>query len=276
MSWDAIFDPLFFTPFLTGLLFSLVLPVLGMYLRLREEWLAALSFAQLAAAGSLAAAILEAPVLAGGLIVSGAAAAVKTWISRSGNNGYALLMIAGWGASILMLSNVPAADHLGHALFDGQLYFTGKEHLASMAVFLVVAAGALRWLSRPLLLERIFPDFFRANGRSPTRYHLAFDVLIATGLALATAAIGVMASFALVFVPTMIAYQLGGSWKRSMVIAAAASVVTYVVAFEVALVYDQPFGPVMVLAMGLAAALAWAVQRLFRPRIARDRSRGLT
>lgn len=261
MNWDAVFDPLFVTPFVTGLLFALVLPVLGMYLRLREEWLAALSFAQLAAAGSLAAAIAEAPVLAGGLLASGSAAALKSWLSRGGNNGYALLMIAGWGAAVLMLANVPAADHLGHALFDGQLYFTGSEHLWSMIGFTIVATAALRWLSRPLLLERIFPDFFRANGRSPTRYHLAFDVLIATGLALATAAIGVMAAFALVFVPTMIAYQFGTSWRRSMAIAAGVSVITYVVAFEFALVYDQPFGPVMVLGMA-AVAVAGGLVRL--------------
>ena len=49
MSWTAMFEPMFFTPFATGLLVAAVLPMLGMYLRLREEWLAALAFAQLAA-----------------------------------------------------------------------------------------------------------------------------------------------------------------------------------------------------------------------------------
>ena len=76
MNWDAVLDPLFFTPFVTGLLFAAVLPVLGMYLRLREEWLAALSFAQLAAAGSLVFAVLDWPVLAGGLVTAGTAAAL--------------------------------------------------------------------------------------------------------------------------------------------------------------------------------------------------------
>lgn len=80
MNWDAVLDPLFFTPFVTGLLFAAVLPVLGMYLRLREEWLAALSFAQLAAAGSLVFAVLDWPVLAGGLVTAGTAAAFKSWL----------------------------------------------------------------------------------------------------------------------------------------------------------------------------------------------------
>lgn len=262
MSWTAMFDPMFFIPFSTGLLVAVVLPVLGMYLRLREEWLAALAFAQLAAAGSLGAAILGLPVLIGGLGVSGIAAAAKAWLVRSGNNGYAILMVAGWGGSILMLANAPLADHLGHALFDGQLYFTGLSNLWSMAAFALVAAMLMRWLSGKLLLERMFPDFFRARGLSATRFHLLFDLLVAGGLALATASIGVMAAFALVFIPTMIAYQWGRSWRHSLVIATLVSVVAYVVAFEIALVEDQPFGPVLVLSLVVAASIGWSLKKL--------------
>ncbi len=276
MSWTAMFDPMFFTPFATGLLVAAVLPVLGMYLRLREEWLAALAFAQLAAAGSLGAAILGLPVLVGGLGVSGLAAALKASLVRSGNNGYAILMVGGWGASILMLANAPLADHLGHALFDGQLYFTGLSNLWSMAAFALAVGALMRWLSRKLLLERMFPDFFRASGLSAIRYHLLFDLLVAGGLALATASIGVMAAFALVFIPTMIAYQWGRSWRHSLVIATLVSLVAYVIAFQVALVEDQPFGPVLVLCLVLAAIVAWSVKRLVsrtsRPSSARELS----
>ena len=104
-------------------------------------------------------------------------------------------MIVGWASAILMLANVPIAEHLGHALFDGQLYFTGIGQLAVALLFLGATAALLPWLSRRLLLERMFPDFFRASGLSALRYHLIFDLLIAAGLALATSSIGVMASF---------------------------------------------------------------------------------
>jgi zinc transport system permease protein len=264
MSGLSIHDPLFLVPFATGLLLSGLLPLLGMYLRLREEWLAALAFAQVAAAGSLAAAIRELPVLLGSFGAAGVAAGAKSWLSRSGNNGYALLMVGAWGAAILMLANAPFADHLGHALFDGQIYFTGTEHLWSVAGFAVVALGTLRWLSRKLLLERMFPDFFRASGLSPQRYHLLFDLVVAAGIALATATIGVMAAFSLVFVPSMVAWQWGRSWKAALAFSVATGVTSYVAAFELALHYDQPFGPVLVLCMVAAAALSWAAGGLTR------------
>jgi zinc transport system permease protein len=259
VSTFSSFDALFRVPFFTGLFFAAVLPLLGMYLRLREEWLAALAFAQVAAAGALAGAILGLPVVLGSFGAAGAAAAAKSWLSRSGNNGYALLMVAAWGAAILMLANAPMADQLGHALFDGQLYFAGVEQLWSAVVFSLIAVGALRWLSRKLLLERMFPDFFRASGQSARRYHLLFDVLAAAGIALATASIGVMAAFSLIFAPSMIAWQWGQNWKVALGVSVAVGVASYVAAFELALRLDQPFGPVLVLCLVTAAVIAGTV-----------------
>lgn len=265
MSTFGLYDPLFLVPFATGLLFAAALPLLGMYLRLREEWLAPLAFAQVAAAGALAAAIQGLPVVLGSFAGAGAAAAAKSWLFRSGNNAYALLMVAGWGAAILMLANAPMADQLGNALFDGQLYFAGVEQLWSAVAFSLIAVAALRWLSRKLLLERMFPDFFRASGQPAQRYHVLFDVLVAAGIALATASIGVMAAFSLVFAPSMIAWQWGKSWRMAMGLALATGIVTYLVAFELALRFDQPFGPVLVLCLVPVAVTSgvtlWALGR---------------
>lgn len=262
MNLAAAFDPLFRYPFLTGMLFAILLPVLGMYLRLREEWLAALAFAQLSAAGSLAGAVLGIPFQLGAMAAASLAAAGKGWLARTGNNGYAVLMLFGWAAAILMLANVPIAEHLAHALFDGQLYFTSLEHLITALLFTLLAVVLLRWLSRPLLLERMLPDFFRASGQSPRRFHLTFDLLAASGLALATSSMGVMAAFGLVFVPSMVAYQFGRGWARSLLLAMAISLAAYVVAFAAALALDQPFGPVLVAALVLLAA-AGVVLRLW-------------
>ena len=55
---------IFLIPFLTGLGFAILLPVLGSYLRLRDEWLAALAYSHVAAAGALLALVAGfAPVL---------------------------------------------------------------------------------------------------------------------------------------------------------------------------------------------------------------------
>jgi zinc transport system permease protein len=73
---------------------------------------------------------------------------------------------------------------------------------------------------------------------------------------------GVMAAFGLVFVPSMVAYQLGRGWARSLLLAVAVSLAAYLAAFAAALALDQPFGPVLVAVLVLLAA-AGLVLRLW-------------
>lgn len=261
--WARLFDPLFVAPFFTGLVFAALLPLLGAYLRLRDEWLAALAFAQTAAAGALLAMLGGLPLLLGGVLAATGAAGLKSLFDGAAREvrgaAYALLLIAGWGVSVLLAANLPLAERLAHALFDGQLYFVDRDHLLAALLALPLAGVALLRLSRPLLLSHLFPDFYRARGRSARRAHLAFDVLVAGMLALATMSIGVMSAFALIFVPPLIAWRRAANWRSGLLRAAATGVLAYLAAFALALLLDQPFGPV--LALTLAAAAVPAVFR---------------
>ncbi|MDR2507925.1 MAG: metal ABC transporter permease [Candidatus Accumulibacter sp.] len=245
------FDPLFFDPFLTGCAFGIVLPLLGVYLRLRGEWLAALAFAQISAPGALLAALLGAPSIAGGIAAAVLAVVFKQTFEGAARKArgtiYAILFLSGWSVSVLLVVNLPVAERMGHALFDGQLYFTGRAHLVNAFILTAVVFVFLRFVSKNLLLSHFFPDFFRARGLSERRAHCAFDLAVAIALALATASIGVMAAFALVFIPPLIAFKWGANWRRSTVIAVVSGGFAHVAAFLLAIALDQPYGPLLTL-----------------------------
>lgn len=260
MNLELLTDPLFRLPFFTGLVFAVLLAVLGMYLRLRDEWVAALALAQMASAGALVATALGLSMLLGGMAATLTAVALKSAIAKSGDSGYVIMMLVGWGLSILLVANWPVAEQFGHALFDGQLYFTGRTNLVAALAYLLGAAAALSVLSRPLMLARFFPDFLHARGRSERPYHLVFDLVAAGAVALATTSIGVMASFALVFTPPYLAYAQGRSWRAGLLLAVAIGGGGYILAFELALALDQPFGPVCALVL-VAVALGGAIVR---------------
>lgn len=103
MSFDLLFDPLFRVPFITGLLLAGLLPLIGMYLRLRNEWLAALAFAQMASAGALLAMVLGWPMIVGGLLAALLAALAKGLMARAGASAYALMLLFAWGGGILLV-----------------------------------------------------------------------------------------------------------------------------------------------------------------------------
>lgn len=244
-----MWNEIFLIPFLTGLGLAILLPVLGCYLRLRDEWLAALAYSHIAAAGALLALVGGLLPTIGGIVAAGLAGAGKRLAFRrlAGGASYPVLLLGGWSAAVLLAANHPLAERLGHALFDGQLYFSDSAQLWSVVLGGAVALGVLRAISRHLLLAHVYPDFFRIRGIRSWPTQTGFDVLTALVLALATMSMGVMGAFALVFIPPWLAFRRAGDWRGGLLFSLLVSILAYVAAFLLALGLDQPFGPVLAL-----------------------------
>lgn len=251
-----MWSELFLVPFLTGLALAVLLPLLGCYLRLRDEWLAALAYAHVAAAGALLALVANVPSLVGGMAAAGAAGAGKRALAGrlAGGAAYAFLLLGGWALAVLLAANQPLAERLGHALFDGQLYFAAAAQLPWVALSVGLALAALSALSTQLLLNQVYPDFFRARRRQSWPLLTGFDLLAALSLALATLVLGVMGAFALVFIPPWLAFRRGRDWRSGLRLALLCGLLAYVIAFGLALFLDQPFGPVLALVL---MTMAW-------------------
>ncbi len=254
-----MWDDIFLIPFLTGLCLALALPILGCFLRLRDEWLAALAYAHVAAAGALLALVGGMAPAIGGMGAAALAGAGKRFFSKrlAGGAAFALMLLGGWALAVLLAANQPLAERLGHALFDGQLYFSGSDNLYFVLPWCLFSIPLLAWLSRQLLLARIYPDYFHAQHLPAWPVLSGFDLLAALTLALATMTLGVMGGFALVFVPPWIVFRRARSWHSGLLLSSLIGSVGYVAAFAIALGLDQPFGPVLALlliAVGLLIA----------------------
>ncbi|MDP2195797.1 MAG: metal ABC transporter permease [Rhodocyclaceae bacterium] len=249
-------DSLFVVPFFAGLALALLLPLVGNLLRLRDEWLATLGLAHLAAAGALLGMALHLPTFVGALAGALTGAGTKQASGGRSNSAYGLMILAGWALTLLVAANTALGDALAHALIDGQLYFAGWREFVIDAVVLLMVLSALRWLTPHLIAARLFPERERANKLPAWRWHLGFDFLAATAIAAGTATFGLMASFALIFVPPWIAFRLAPDWRRAQWLAAGIGVAGYGAAFWLALALDQPFGPVLVTVLVLSYALS--------------------
>ncbi len=239
-------DKLFVVPFFAGLALAVLLPLVGKLLRLRDEWLATLGLAHLAAAGALLGLALHLPTFVGALAGALTGAGAKQASGGRSNSAYGLMILAGWALTLLVAANTALGDALAHALIDGQIYFAGWRELIIAVVVLFMALPALRWLTPRVIAARLFPERESANGLPAWRWHLGFDVLAATAIAAGTATFGLMASFALIFVPPWIAFRRAPDWRRARWLAVGIGVIGYGLAFGLALAFDQPFGPVLV------------------------------
>ncbi len=254
-------DSLFLIPFMAGLPLAILLPLLGNLLRLRDEWLAALGLAHLSGAAGLAGLAAQIPAVIGAPAGALAGGALKYLLGARGNSMFALMILAGWSVTLLIAANTALGDSLAHAVVDGQLYFAGPRELA--ATLLVGATGliALPRLTPHLIRARLFPQHEVANRLPRWRWQLGFDLLAALAVAVGAATLGLMAAFALVFLPSWLAFRAAPGWRAGNGIAAGAGLTGYLIAFTVALQFDQPFGPVLVAVLALLFAVVATIRR---------------
>ena len=260
---EVLFDPLFRVPFLTGLLLAAVLPLLGTLLMLREEWLAALGLAHLAAASALLGLAAGVPAVIGAAAGALGGGLAKTLLRARGNAAYGFMVLIGWATMLLVAANTAIGDSLGHAMIDGQLYFAAMVDLGAAMILAILSIASLPWLSGKLLRARFFPRFEQANALPAWRWHLSIDLLAAAGMAAGTATLGLMGAFALVFVPAWLAFRSARSWRWTLVTSAVIGIGGYLIAFLLALSLDQPFGPVVVSVLVVVSAAATIMHRLF-------------
>lgn len=254
-------DELFLRPFLTGLCLALFLPWLGNLLRLRDEWFATLGLAHLSAAGAMLAQALGISILVGSPLGALCGALAKLAAGARSNAAYGVMMLAGWSATLLVAANGGAGEALGHALIDGQLYFSGPAEALIACLLLVGGAVLLPLLTPRLIAAVLFPANEKVNRLPAWRWHLGFECLVVIAVAIATASIGLMACFALLFVPAWVSFGRAVSWRQGVLLSIVLGLGCYVVAFFAALRFDQPFGPVLVgllvmACLGLRAGLS--------------------
>lgn len=246
MNLDLIFDPLFRTPFVVGVLMSATLPLIGNLLRLRDEWLAALGLAYLAGASGLVGLAFGIPVVLGAPLGALSGAIVKAFGSFRGNSVYAMMVVIGWATTMMVAANTPLGSAIGHELIEGQLYFAGSVHLATAIVVGVLCGTALPVIIPPLVRSRLLPGHEISNHSSAWRWHLGFDGLAAISMAVGAGTVGLMAAFALAFVPPWAAFQIARNWRHCQWISAGIGIGAYCLSFVLALAFDQPFAPMLV------------------------------
>jgi zinc/manganese transport system permease protein len=255
---------MFRLPMATGLLLAVSLPLTGAGLRLREQWLSSLGVGQMAAAGGVAGALLHGPVILFALLGAIAGGIARALTGHARNEHYAVMLLAGWAGVMLLAAYGHHADLTATQLLNGQLYFTALPHLLGALGLLVAVLASARWLTRRLLLLRLFPDHYRANRQPAWPHELGFEALVVAGVVLGISTMGVMATFAMMFVPPWVAFRLARGWTRALVLSVALGIVAYLAGFTLALALDLPFGAALVAALMLSVPL-----RLIRFRIGR-------
>lgn len=262
---------LFAPGFVLGLVLSGGLAALGVMLRLREETLAAFSYAHVAVLGAMLAALLGWPLLVGAwglaVLLAVASAMILGTAGKGTSSGDLLILLIAWSLGLLLADNHPEARLLSASAIEGQLLLVGWSALPAylgvgLLGWLLLALVAREWLAKVLLPWRRH-GLARGYMLEVTR-----EVAVVALLAVGALAMGVYVTLALVLVPAWVGWRWASSLRQAMLTAASLGICSHILAFSLSLGFDQVYSAVLIVTLAVLALAAVAVAWIHRRRAA--------
>ena len=226
-----------------GTLSAILGAVVGYFVVLRNVNFAAHALSHIGFTGAAAAALLGLNPLQGILFFTVAAA---LGIGVSGDRlqrsdmaiGMVLSMSLGLGTLFLSLYRGYAGQTT--AILFGDIFGVSAGQIEEMAVLSLLSLAALALLSRKLLFASIQPRLAEARGLSLTGLSIAFMVVLAFSVSMASQIVGILLVFTLVIAPAGIVLRFCRSFWRGVAMAVVLSVVVVWAGILLGCVTDLP------------------------------------
>ena len=126
------------------------------------------------------------------------------------------------------------------AILFGDIFGVSEGQIVEMIVLSLLSLGGLALFSRKLLFASIQPRLAEARGLSLTALSIAFMVVLAISVSLASQIVGILLVFTLVIAPAGIALRLCRSFWRGILTAIVMGVVVVWAGILLGCVTDRP------------------------------------
>ncbi|MFJ6563176.1 metal ABC transporter permease [Streptomyces sp. NPDC091412] len=180
---------------------------------------------------------------------AGVAPLARTPDGLSGAMGLLMSLAIAAALLVLAVSGVNAAG--AFALLWGSILSVGSADLWLLAALAVAVPGLFWWRRRDIALLLYDRELALSSGVRVERLTLLLLVLVAVSVAGAIKLTGALLVDALTLLPALAARRLGRSLSSIVLWAVSTGVVVNLTGFLIALRFDWPPGPVLVLTSGV-------------------------
>jgi zinc/manganese transport system permease protein len=238
LSYDFVRNAL-----IAGSLSAILGAIVGYFVIIRNVSFAAHGLAHIGFAGAAGAAILGLSPLEGMLLLTIGASifmgATGDKLHRSDMAiGMVISMSLGLGALFLSLYSNYAGQ--AKAIFFGNIFGVAEGQITEMVLLSLISLGGLAVFSRRLLFASTQPRLAEARGLSLTAISIAFMVVLAVSVTLASQVVGVLLVFTLVIAPAGIALRLCRSFWSGMIVSILLGLMAVWIGILLACLTDRP------------------------------------
>ncbi len=252
--------------FAAGAVMAVVCPLIGVFLVPRRLSLIADTLAHVALAGVALGLLVGASPVLGALVVTVAGAlGMERLRSRGALQGDAALAVFLSGGFALAVVLISLARGFNADLFA--ILFGSILTISPADVWLILALGAVVVTTILLSYRRLFAitlheDLARTSGVPVTALNLMLTVLTALTTVVAMRMVGVLLVSAMIVIPTLTGFALGGSFRRATAVAVVTALASVGIGLTAAYYLSLAAGGAVVLTTLLLFALASLARRV--------------
>ena len=196
---------------MAGSLAGILGAVVGYFVVLRQVSFAAHALAHIGFTGATGAALFALSPLEGMLIISvlagGMMGASGNRIQRS-EMAIGMVLSISLGIGTLFLALYKGFAGQASAILFGNIFGVSHHQIFQTLILAAISLGALLIFSRKLLFASVQPDLAEARGISLSVLSVAFMVILAVSVTLASQVVGILLVFSLIIGPAGIAARI--------------------------------------------------------------------
>jgi zinc transport system permease protein len=252
---------------LAGAIIGTIAPLIGVFLVLRRLSLIADTLSHVALAGVAGALLLRAHPLAGALVasVAGAIGIERLRVSGRlfGETALAIFLSGGFAVAVVLISLANGFNNDLFAYLFGAITTVRPADLALIAGLGLIVLIALGALHKELFAITFDEESARVQGVPVDGINLLLTVMTAVTVVVAMRIVGILLTSALMVVPAATALRLATSFRHTLVVSVACSLVAVALGMVASFYFDIAAGGAIVLVallqFGIASSLAGGV-----------------
>jgi zinc/manganese transport system permease protein len=228
---------------LAGSMAAILGAIVGYFVVIRNVSFAAHALSHIGFAGATGAAVLGLSPLQGMLLLTvGSGIFMGTTGDKLNRSDMAIGMVfsVSLGLGTLFLSLYSGFAGQAIAILFGNIFGVSPGQIVEMLVLSLLSLGALALFSRRLLFASTQPRLAEARGLSLTVLSIAFMVVLAVSVTLASQIVGVLLVFTLVIAPAGISLRLCRTFWSGMILSVALGLAAVWVGILLACLTDRP------------------------------------
>lgn len=238
LSYDFVRNAL-----IAGSLAAVLGAVIGYFVVIRRTSFAAHALAHIGFTGATGAALFAISPMLGMLVISGIAGAVMgAFGERIEQRDVAIGMTlsAALGIGLLFLALYRGYSGQAAAILFGNIFGVSSQQIVQIVILAAISLAVLAAISRKLFFASIQPDLAQARGISLVGLSIAFMVLLAISVTLASQVVGILLVFALVIGPAGIAARFARNFWPGMIASIAIALLSVWIGILAAILTNLP------------------------------------